>query len=85
MNPARIVENRAPNSPDWFLDWAYEEVQRLAEGKGQFVLTARTTVDLTLQRQADEALNAALKRNGRPDHFNSGASSSWKPTARSAP
>src|SRR6185503_11827565 len=51
MNPARIVENRAPNSPDWFLDWAYEEVQRLAEGKGQFVLTARTTVDLTLQRQ----------------------------------
>jgi penicillin-binding protein 1A len=73
MNPARIVENRAPNSPDWFLDWAYEEVQRLAEGKGQFVLTARTTVDLTLQRQADEALNAALKRNGRPDHFNSGA------------
>ena len=73
MNPARIIENRAPNSPDWFLDWAYEEVQRLAEGKGQFVLTARTTVDQTLQRQADEALNAALRRNGRYDHFNSGA------------
>jgi penicillin-binding protein 1A len=73
MNPARIVENRTTNSPDWFLDWAYEEVQRLAEGKGQFVLTARTTVDLTLQRQADEALNAALKRSGRADHFNSGA------------
>ncbi|HEY8193883.1 MAG TPA: PBP1A family penicillin-binding protein [Hyphomicrobium sp.] len=73
MNPARIVENRTTTSPDWFLDWAYEEVQRLAEGKGQYVLTARTTVDLTLQRQAEEALNAALKRDGKADHFNSGA------------
>ena len=69
MNPARIIENRAPNSPDWFLDWAFEEVQRLAEGNGQYVLTARTTVDLTLQRQADEALNAALRRNGRSRSF----------------
>ena len=73
MNPARIVENRTTSSPDWFLDWAYEEVQRLAEGKGQYVLTARTTIDLTLQRQAEEALNAALKRNGKTDHFDSGA------------
>jgi penicillin-binding protein 1A len=73
MNPARIAENRTTTSPDWFLDWAYEEVQRLAEGKGQYVLTARTTVDLTLQRQAEEALNAALKRDGKADHFNSGA------------
>ncbi|MBS0233753.1 MAG: PBP1A family penicillin-binding protein [Proteobacteria bacterium] len=73
MNPAKIVEARQTNSPDWFLDWAYEEVQRLAEGKNQYVLTARTTIDLTLQRQAEEALNAALKRNGKSDHFNSGA------------
>jgi penicillin-binding protein 1A len=73
MNPAKIVESHATTSPDWFLDWAYEEVQRIAEGKGQYVLTARTTVDLTLQRQAEEALNAALKRNGKADHFDSGA------------
>jgi penicillin-binding protein 1A len=73
MNPAKIVESRPSSSPDWFLDWAYEEVQRLAEGKGQYVLTARTTIDLTLQRQAEEALNAALKRNGKTDHFDSGA------------
>jgi len=73
MNPAKIVDNRMTSSPDWFLDWAYEEIQRLAEGKGQYVLTARTTVDLTLQRQAEEALSAALKRNGRADHFDSGA------------
>lgn len=73
MNPARVIENRATTSPDWFLDWAFEEVQRIAEGKGQYVLTARTTVDLTLQRQAEEALNAALRKDGRADRFNSGA------------
>ena len=66
MNPARTVETRSTTSPDWFLDWAYEEIQRLADGKGQYVLTARTTVDLTLQRQAEEALNAALSARGRP-------------------
>ena len=73
MNPAKTIEARSTTSPDWFLDWAYEEVQRLAEGKGQYVLTARTTVDLTLQRQAEEALTAALKREGKPMHFGSGA------------
>jgi penicillin-binding protein 1A len=73
MNPAKIVEARATTSPDWFLDWAYEEVQRIADGKNQYVLTARTTVDLTLQRQAEEALSAALRKNGRDSHFNSGA------------
>ncbi|CCB65624.1 MULTISPECIES: transglycosylase domain-containing protein [unclassified Hyphomicrobium] len=73
MNPAKIVEARATSSPDWFLDWAYEEVQRLAEGKNQYVLTARTTVDLTLQRQAQEALNAALRKDGKADRFDSGA------------
>lgn len=73
MNPARIVETRMNTSPDWYLDWAFEEVQRLAEGKGQYVLTARTTVDLSLQRQAEEALNAALKKGSRADRFNSGA------------
>ena len=73
MNPARIIENRAPNSPDWFLDWAYEEVQRLAEGKRPVRPDGPHDRRSTLQRQADEALNAALKRNGRHDHFNSGA------------
>ena len=73
MNPAKIVEARTSTSPDWFLDWAYEEVQRIADGKNQYVLTARTTVDLTLQRQAEEALAAALRKEGRDNNFHSGA------------
>ena len=33
LNPARIIEPRQAQSPDWFLDWAFEEVQRIAEGQ----------------------------------------------------
>ena len=34
VHPAKTIENRNPNSPDWFLDWAFEEVQRIAAGRG---------------------------------------------------
>ncbi len=64
LNPAKIVDPHQSQSPDWFLDWAFEEVQRLAEGKGQYVLTARVTVDLNLQRAAEEALITTLRSTG---------------------
>jgi penicillin-binding protein 1A len=64
MNPAHIVEQRESQSPDWFLDWAFEEVQRIAEGKGQYVLTARVTVDLDMQRAAQEAIVNTLRATG---------------------
>ena len=73
LNPARTIDNRSTSSPDWFLDWAYEEVQRLAEGKGQYVLTARTTVDMRLQRLADETIVSAVEKEGKSNHFNAGA------------
>ena len=72
IHPAQTVENRNPNSPDWFLDWAFEEVQRLAAGKGAYVLTARTTIDLSMQKATDEALASALKQY-RGNRITSGA------------
>jgi penicillin-binding protein 1A len=72
INPAKIIETRNPNSPDWFLDWAFEEVQRVAAGRGQYVLTARTTIDLNMQKATDEALTTALKQY-RGSHITSGA------------
>ena len=73
LHPAKIVETRASNSPDWFLDYAFEEVQRLMEGKNQYVLTVRTTVDLVLQKKADDALISYIRQKGRSLRFNSGA------------
>ena len=73
LHPAKTIENRSVSSPDWFLDWAFEEVQRIAEGKGQFVLTARTTIDLSLQKSAEEALITTVRQQGRAHGARSGA------------
>ena len=73
LSPARTIDHSNSASPDWFLDWAFDEVQRLADGKGQYVLTARTTVDTTLQKRAEESINSALSKDGKSMHFNSGA------------
>jgi penicillin-binding protein 1A len=71
LNPAHIIEPHESQSPDWFLDWAFEEVQRIAEGKGQYVLTAKVTVDLDMQRAAQEAIVNTLRSTGlhRRDPF----------------
>jgi penicillin-binding protein 1A len=79
LNPARAIEPEQSQSPDWFLDWAFEEVQRLAEGKGHYVLTARVTVDLDMQRKAQEALVATLRRAGRRANPFAGAMVAMEP------
>jgi penicillin-binding protein 1A len=73
LHPAKVIEHATTTSPDWFLDWAFEEIQRIAEGKGQYVLTARTTIDLTLQKHAEEALLSTIRQQGRSLRFNAGA------------
>ena len=64
LNPARIIDTRSAHSPDWYLDWAFEEVQRVAEGRGHYVVTARVTVDLAMQQAAQDALINNLRQSG---------------------
>lgn len=73
LNPARPIESRLANSPDWYLDWAFEEVQRIAEGRGYYVLTARVGVDLRLQQAAEQALISTVRQEGRSHNARSGA------------
>lgn len=73
LHPARIIETRSTDSPDWFLDYAFEDVQRIMAGKGHFNLIARTTIDLPMQRAADKALVSAIRQRGRGIRADSGA------------
>ncbi|MGE8941642.1 transglycosylase domain-containing protein [Leptospira interrogans] len=73
LAPARIVETRQTASPDWFLDYAYDEIQRLMEGKGHFTITAKTTIDLSLQRAGEQALVSTIRQRGRSMRADSGA------------
>ena len=65
LNPAQIVDRSTFYSPDWFLDWAFEEVKRLVRDKGEYVLIARTTVDVSLQKAAEDAVVNTLRQHGR--------------------
>ena len=64
LNPASIVEKPNLYVPHYFLDWAYEEVERLVQGQGDYVLTARTTVDTELQKYAQSVVTDMLDKEG---------------------
>jgi len=73
MNPAKIVERTDTNTPDYFLDWAFEEVQKQMQGQEDHILVARTTVDTGLQRVAEDALETTIATSGHARHFEQGA------------
>ncbi|MEE8633016.1 MAG: transglycosylase domain-containing protein, partial [Methyloceanibacter sp.] len=73
LTPARIVERGDAKTPDYFLDWAFEEVRRLTRGKPNRIIVARTTVDLGLQRAAEDALEGTIEKFGRSRNFDAGA------------
>ncbi|MGV1013476.1 MAG: transglycosylase domain-containing protein [Methyloceanibacter sp.] len=73
MNPAKIVERGDANTPDYFLDWAFEEVRRLMRNKPNHIVVARTTVDLGLQRMADDSMAQIMKQYSRSRNFDNGA------------
>ena len=77
--PATPVAAPPSDSPNWFLDWAFEEVQRLAEGKGEFSLVVQTTVDLAMQKQADQVIASTVRTMGRPVNARQAALVSMEP------
>ncbi len=67
-NPATPVERERSDSPDWYLDWAFQEVKRLAlAGKlgSDRVLTVRTALDSGVQSRADDVIEEQLRESGR--------------------
>ncbi len=75
-NPATPVDRKRKSSPDWYLDWAYDQVKKQADS-GQLgsdrVLTVRTALDAELQVKAEEAVENALRQSGRQFRAHQGA------------
>ncbi len=69
---ARIAE---ANSPNYFLDWAFEEAKRTIETSGApgNNFTVRTTIDTTLQRYAEEAITSVIREQGEQYRVEQGA------------
>ncbi|WP_291742963.1 transglycosylase domain-containing protein [Bauldia sp.] len=63
-HPANVIEqSEGAGSPNYFMDWAFDEVKKL-NLKGDRSLTVRTTVDLGMQKAADEAVESVLREKG---------------------
>jgi penicillin-binding protein 1A len=66
-NPATPIDRKRDASPDYYLDWAFDEIRKLADdGKlgPERVLTVKTPHDPAIQNRADEAVESILRQHG---------------------
>ena len=63
-DPAQIVERADVEGPNYFMDWAYDEVRRIALRFPTRNLVVKSTVDLDLQRAAEDAVESHLRQFG---------------------
>lgn len=75
-NPATPVERKQDSSPDWYLDYAYEEVQKLADSgklRDDRVLNVRLALDSNVQKRASEVIEDNLRESGHAYHVKQSA------------
>jgi penicillin-binding protein 1A len=74
-NPATVIDRVDVKAPDYFLDWAFEEVQRLAaqDKIKDHTVVVRTTIDTGLQQAAEQALEGSLREFGEGYKVKQGA------------
>ena len=83
QNPATPVDRRRDSTPDWYLDWAYDEVKKLSTaGKlgDDRVLTVRIALDSALQKQAETIVEDHLRQSGPSYHAKQSAVVIMEPT-----
>ncbi|CAN7374573.1 transglycosylase domain-containing protein [Mesorhizobium caraganae] len=72
LHPAEIVDRGEQKSPDYFLDWAFDEVKKIAK-PGQHSLVAHTTFDANIQKAAEESVEFHLRQFGKEYNVTEGA------------
>ena len=73
LHPATVVDRGERDSPDYFLDWAFEQVKQIVPRGATHSLVARTTIDLNIQRAAEESLEFHLRQYGKDYDASEGA------------
>lgn len=68
-NPAKTIDRRDETAPNYYLDWAFEEMRKLANTLPRSVternFVVRTALDSGLQKVADTAVESAIRQYGR--------------------
>ena len=77
-NPATAVDRRDERSPNYYLDWAFEEIKKLADtlpkSVHERVFVVRLALDGDLQKNAEKAVENSLRQYGREYNVKQGAS-----------
>lgn len=73
LHPASVIDRGNSKSPDYFLDWAFEEAKRVAAKSGVHSMVARTTIDMNIQSAAEESLEYHLRQYGKDYGVTEGA------------
>jgi penicillin-binding protein 1A len=71
-HPATAVDRRAEHAPNYYLDWAFDEMKKLVDtlpkSMTERVFIARTALDTGIQAVADQAVESILRQYGQEYH-----------------
>jgi penicillin-binding protein 1A len=71
-NPASVVDRRDENSPNYYLDYAFDEMRKLVQtfpkSYTERVFVVRTAIDMNVQRAAEATVENQLRQFGRDYH-----------------
>ena len=76
-NPATAMDRRDERAPNYYLDWAFDEMKKLAAALPKSVqdrvFVVRLALDLNLQRNTERAVENSLRQHGREYHASQAA------------
>lgn len=75
-NPATPISRTRETTPDFYLDWAFEQVKSVVTERklgGDRVLIVKTPLDMSLQRHGEQTLEDMLRQHGREYRVDQGA------------
>jgi len=68
-NPATVVDRRDEHAPNYYLDWAFDEVKKtvdtLPKSVTERVFVVRTALDVNLQRNTENVVESKLREYGQ--------------------
>jgi len=71
-NPATPIDRRDEHSPNYYLDWAFDEIKKIVDTfpktVSERVFVVRTAIDMNLQRETENAIETSLRQYGHEYH-----------------
>jgi len=81
-SPATIVKQDITSSPNWFLDWAYQDTLDVMQSHGlmgNYVVEVKTTINTKLQDASQLILNDVVDTQGPDRNFSQASSITMSP------